>query len=72
MARGPCGRFEGPDCNDLLELGTDPVARGRPDIPLIVAVDGACPPNARCMPSLLGGEDVAVVVAGRTERSIGP
>jgi hypothetical protein len=57
-----CGRFEGPDCNDLLELGTDPVAGGRPDIPLIVAVDGACPPNARCMPSLLGGEDVAVVV----------
>ena len=57
-----CGRFEGPACNDLIELGTDAVADGRTDVPLVVAVDGACPPNARCMPSLLGGEDVAVIV----------
>ena len=57
-----CGRFEGPDCNDLIELGTDAVAGGRSDVPLVVAVDGACPPNARCMASVLGGEDVAVIV----------
>jgi len=57
-----CGRFEGANCNDLLELGVDALAGGRPDVPLVVAVDGACPPNARCMPSVLGGEDVAVVV----------
>ena len=58
-----CGRFEGPDCNDLIELGTDAVATRRPgEVPLIVAVDGACPPNARCMASVLGGEDVAVIV----------
>ncbi len=57
-----CGRFEGPDCNDLIELGTDAVASRTIEVPLIVAVDGACPPNARCMASVLGGEDVAVIV----------
>ena len=65
-----CGRFEGPDCNDLLELGLDAVMRGRLDPPSVIAVDGACPPNARCMASALGGETVAVVVRwpdGRTD-----
>ena len=57
-----CGRFEGPDCNDLLELGVDAVSGGRPEVPVVVAVDGACPDNARCLPSALGGEEVAVVV----------
>jgi hypothetical protein len=57
-----CGRFEGPDCNDLLELGSDAVAGGRSDVPLVIAVGGACPDNARCLPSALGGEEVAVVV----------
>ena len=65
-----CGRFEGPDCNDLLELGLDAVTRGRVDPPSAIAIDGACPPNARCMASALGGETVAVVVRwgdGRTD-----
>jgi hypothetical protein len=57
-----CGDFEGPDCNDLLELGMDAVAGARPEAPLVVAVGGACPDNARCKPSSLGGEEVAVVV----------
>jgi len=57
-----CGRFEGPDCNDLLELGMDAVAGARPEVPLVVAVGGVCPDNARCMPSALGGEEAAVVV----------
>ena len=58
-----CGRFEGPKCDDLIKLGRDAVAARRPgEVPLIVAVDGACPPNARCMASVLGGEDVAVIV----------
>lgn len=57
-----CGRFERADCNDLLELGLDAVAFGSDAIPLVIAVDGACPPNARCMPSALGGEEVAVIV----------
>lgn len=57
-----CGRFEGPDCNDLLELGLDAVAGGRMDAPSVIAVDGACPPNARCMASALGGETAAVIV----------
>lgn len=57
-----CGRFEGPDCNDLLEIGLDAIARGRLDAPAVIAVDGACPPNARCMASVLGGETIAVIV----------
>jgi hypothetical protein len=56
-----CGRFSGPDCNDLVELAADAVARGkRTDEPSVVAVSGACPDNARCLPSALGGEEVAV------------
>jgi len=57
-----CGRFEGPDCNDLLELGLDAVAGDRMDVPLVIAVGAACPDNARCVPSTLGGETAAVVV----------
>jgi hypothetical protein len=57
-----CGPFEGPDCNDLLELGSDAVARGRPDVPLVIAVGSVCPDNARCRPSVLGGDEAAVVV----------
>lgn len=57
-----CGRFDGPDCNDLLELGLDAVSGGRLDIPLVIAVGGACPDNARCMASALGGETAAVIV----------
>jgi hypothetical protein len=57
-----CGRFDGPDCNLLVELGLDAVAGGRMEAPLIIAVDGACPPNARCMASALGGETAAVIV----------
>jgi hypothetical protein len=57
-----CGAFEGPDCNDLLEIGLDAVMGGRSDEPLAIAVDGACPPNARCFPSTLGGVTAAVLV----------
>jgi hypothetical protein len=57
-----CGAYEGPDCNDLLEIGLDAVAGGRPDEPLAIAVDRACPPNARCVMSVLGGDTAAVVV----------
>jgi hypothetical protein len=57
-----CGRFDGPDCNDLLELGLDAVSGTRLDVPLVIAVGAACPDNARCVPSALGGETVAVVV----------
>lgn len=56
-----CGRFEGPGCRTLTDAGRLLLRRGDEE-PLIVAVDGACPPNARCMASVLGGEDVAVVV----------
>lgn len=57
-----CGAFEGPDCNDLLEIGLDAIAGARPEEPLAIAVDGACPPNARCVPSSLGGVTAAVLV----------
>jgi hypothetical protein len=58
-----CGRFEGPGCNELLALGLNAVASFRADKPAVVAIAGACPDNARCLPSALGGEEVAVVVA---------
>ncbi len=57
-----CGTFEGPDCNDLLEIGLDAMARARDEQPVAIAVDSACPPNARCLPSTLGGDTAAVVV----------
>jgi len=57
-----CGRWDGPDCNDLLELGQDAIAGARPDVPAVIAVGSTCPDNARCMPSSLGGEEVAVVI----------
>ena len=57
-----CGAFEGPDCNDLLEIGQDAIAGARPEQPLAIAVDRACPPNARCVPSSLGGDTAAFVV----------
>ena len=57
-----CGAFEGPDCSDLLEIGLDAVAGGRSEEPLAIAVDDACPPNARCAASELGGATAAVVV----------
>jgi hypothetical protein len=57
-----CGRWEGPDCNDLLELGQDAVAGSRADVPVVIALGSTCPDNARCMPSSLGGEEVAVVI----------
>ena len=57
-----CGAFEGPDCNDLLEIGQDAIAGARQDRPLAIGVDNACPPNARCVPSSLGGATAAVVI----------
>jgi hypothetical protein len=57
-----CGAFEGPDCNDLLEIGLDAIAAGGTDPPLAIAVDDACPPNARCAASALGGVTAAVIV----------
>jgi hypothetical protein len=57
-----CGAFEGPDCNDLLEIGLDAIAAGHTEDPLAIAVDNACPPNARCAASPLGGNTAAVVV----------
>jgi hypothetical protein len=57
-----CGAFEGPDCNDLLEIGLDAIAGARDEQPLSIAVDRACPPNARCVPSSLGGDTAAFVV----------
>jgi hypothetical protein len=57
-----CGAFEGPDCNDLLEIGLDAVAAARSEEPLAIAVDNACPPNARCAASELGGATAAVIV----------
>ena len=57
-----CGDFEGPDCNDLLELGLDALGAGRIDAPVAIAVTGACPPNARCAASALGGPTAAVAI----------
>jgi hypothetical protein len=57
-----CGAFEGPDCNDLLEIGLDAIAGARSEDPLAIAVDNACPPNARCVPSALGGVTAAFLV----------
>ena len=57
-----CGAFEGPDCNDLLELGSDAIAGARFEAPAAIAVDDACPPNARCAASALGGPTAAVVI----------
>ncbi|HEX7347974.1 MAG TPA: hypothetical protein VF253_14390 [Candidatus Limnocylindrales bacterium] len=57
-----CGAFEGPDCNDLLEIGLNAIAGTRREEPLAIAVDRACPPNARCVPSSLGGDTAAFVV----------
>jgi hypothetical protein len=57
-----CGAFEGPDCNDLLEIGLDAVAGARSEQPIAIAVDNACPPNARCAASELGGNTAAVAV----------
>ena len=57
-----CGAFDGPDCNDLLEIGLDAVAGARSEQPLAIAADSACPPNARCFPSALGGATAAVLV----------
>ena len=57
-----CGAFDGPDCNDLLEVGLDAIAGARTEQPLAIAVDSACPPNARCVPSALGGGTAAVLV----------
>ena len=57
-----CGAFEGPDCNDLLEIGLDAVAGARTEEPVAIVVDDACPPNARCAASELGGNTAAVVV----------
>ena len=57
-----CGAFDGPDCNDLLEIGLDAVAGARSEQPLAIAADSACPPNARCFPSPLGGATAAVLV----------
>jgi hypothetical protein len=56
-----CGRFEGPGCSVLADLGRHALHRSTEE-PSIVAVAGACPDNARCMPSALGGEEAAVVV----------
>ena len=57
-----CGRFEGPGCDRLVDLGLMAVRSFRADRPAAAAVAGACPDNARCVPSALGGEEVAVVV----------
>ena len=56
-----CGRFEGPGCSALTNAGRLLLRRVTEE-PMIVAVDGACPPNARSMASALGGEEAAVVV----------
>ena len=56
-----CGRFEGPGCTVLADLGRHALHRAT-EQPSIVAVGGACPDNARCVPSALGGEEAAVVV----------
>ena len=56
-----CGRFEGPGCTVLADLGRDLLRRATEE-PSIVAVGAACPDNARCMPSALGGEEAAVVL----------
>ena len=56
-----CGRFEGPGCTVLADLGRHALHRATEE-PSIVAVGGACPDNARCVPSALGGEEAAVVV----------
>jgi hypothetical protein len=57
-----CGAFEGPDCNDLLEIGLDAVAEGASGEVVAIAVDDACPPNARCASSELGGATAAFIV----------
>src|SRR5262245_14112741 len=65
-----CGAFEGPDCNDLLEIGLDAISPGVADEPLAIAVDTACPPNARCAASSLGGATAAVIVR-RADGTVG-
>jgi hypothetical protein len=56
-----CGDYEGPDCNDLLEIGGDALQAGHVGAPTVIAVGDVCPPSARCLPSSLGGAVVAVV-----------
>jgi hypothetical protein len=65
-----CGAFEGPDCNDLLEIGLDAISPGVAQEPLAIAVDDLCPPNARCPASVLGGATAAVIVR-RADGTIG-
>jgi hypothetical protein len=65
-----CGAFEGPDCNDLLEIGLDTISPGVAQEPLAIAVDDLCPPNARCPASALGGATAAVIVR-RADGTIG-
>jgi hypothetical protein len=65
-----CGAFEGPDCNDLLEIGLDAISPGVAQEPLAIAVDDACPLNARCAASSLGGATAAVIVR-RADGTVG-
>ena len=57
-----CGELDDIGCNELLELGQDALAAGRMDTPAAIAAVPACPPNARCAASVLGGITAAVAV----------
>lgn len=59
-----CAPYDGPDCNELLEIGLDAIALadGRFEEPSVIAIDNLCPPNARCVPGELGGSDIGVIV----------
>lgn len=57
-----CGELDDIGCNELIELGHDVLAAGRMDTPVAIAATGACPPNARCMAWVPGGNTAAVAV----------
>ena len=57
-----CGPYVRPECETFVALALEALAPSRADPPVLVAVDRACPPNARCVPSSLGGDTAAVIV----------
>ena len=48
-------------CDEFIALARPALQGTRLDEPSAVVVGPNCPPNARCMPSALGGDTVAVV-----------
>ncbi len=57
-----CGPYTASECDAFVTLALTALAPSRGDPPALIAVDRACPPNARCVSSSLGGDTVAVIV----------